>query len=450
MHIFANRAIRDRSRHPAIAVRPRRRETNSAQDSPGQKAIGNQAVQRMLRSGTVQAKLVVNGPGDEYEREADRVAEQVMSMTEPAAPKQVQRACPECEEVQRQHQEEEEEKLQAKPDERVQRQTEPEEEEETVQKKGPGGGIVSRGLEAQIRSLRGVGQPLSPQVRSFFEPRFGHDFGQVRVHADAQAAEAARAVNALAFTVRDDIFFQDGVYDPYSSNRLIGHELAHVLQQKKDEMQGISSERAKNSAINIQKYGGNVHYDLTKASARSILGERNADKAEEIAQADQGLDTGPTHPTVSSLRQFFDPSIPGQNFLHFPERRVAIDAVENSIWSGNLADFGRALHRYQDSFSHSFPPGAPYNSDRLRRHDSLAEGIMYWEARRRGLVLLARTMFPDTSYGRGAVIRHLDLGNSPDDYGRNEVQFERDTEMRRGSERFLRELYIRWRNIKGQ
>ncbi|NYT08886.1 MAG: hypothetical protein GKC09_02935, partial [Methanosarcinales archaeon] len=103
----------------------------------GLQPSGNQALQRMLRSGAVQAKLVVNEPGDEYEREADRVADQVMSMPEPAAPDHVQRACPECEEeVHRQpEKEEDEEPVQAKPVAEqitplVQRQTEPEEEEE--------------------------------------------------------------------------------------------------------------------------------------------------------------------------------------------------------------------------------------------------------------------------------------------------------------------------------
>jgi hypothetical protein len=65
------------------------------------------------------------------------------------------------------------------------------------------------------------------------EPRFGHDFSRVRVHADARAADSARAVNALAYTVGRDVVFGGGQYVPQSAAglRLIAHELVHVVQQ---------------------------------------------------------------------------------------------------------------------------------------------------------------------------------------------------------------------------
>src|SRR5918912_2929695 len=55
--------------------------------------------------------------------------------------------------------------------------------------------------------LRSPGQPLDAATRAYFEPRFGHDFGGVRVHTDARAAQSARAVNALAYTVGRDVVF---------------------------------------------------------------------------------------------------------------------------------------------------------------------------------------------------------------------------------------------------
>jgi hypothetical protein len=81
--------------------------------------------------------------------------------------------------------------------------------------------------------LRSPGQPLDLATRSVFEPRFGHDFSKVRVHADAKAAESARAVNALAYTVGTDVVFDPGRYSPASGagQRLLAHELAHVVQQ---------------------------------------------------------------------------------------------------------------------------------------------------------------------------------------------------------------------------
>jgi hypothetical protein len=65
------------------------------------------------------------------------------------------------------------------------------------------------------------------------EPRFGHDFSQVRVHTDAHAASSARAVDALAYTVREHIAFATGQYAPESNEgrRLLAHELTHVVQQ---------------------------------------------------------------------------------------------------------------------------------------------------------------------------------------------------------------------------
>jgi hypothetical protein len=67
------------------------------------------------------------------------------------------------------------------------------------------------------------------------EHRFGHDFGHVRVHADARAADSAQAVNALAYTVGDDIVFGQGRYRPRSraGQRLLAHELAHTVQQSR-------------------------------------------------------------------------------------------------------------------------------------------------------------------------------------------------------------------------
>ncbi len=78
------------------------------------------------------------------------------------------------------------------------------------------------------------GQALDASTRGFFEPRFGHDFSQVRVHSDVRAAESARAVNALAYTVGRDVVFGASQYAPGSAegSRLLAHELTHVVQQE--------------------------------------------------------------------------------------------------------------------------------------------------------------------------------------------------------------------------
>lgn len=88
--------------------------------------------------------------------------------------------------------------------------------------------------------LRSPGQPLDAETRAFFEPRFGQDFSQVRVHTDAKAADSARAVNALAYTVGRDVVFEASQYAPgtIAGRIVLAHELTHVIQQ--DAMYGGS------------------------------------------------------------------------------------------------------------------------------------------------------------------------------------------------------------------
>jgi hypothetical protein len=81
--------------------------------------------------------------------------------------------------------------------------------------------------------LHSPGRPLDAATRASLEPRFGHDFSRVRIHADAKAAESARAVAAHAYTVGSDVVFGAGRYTPgtESGRRLLAHELAHTIQQ---------------------------------------------------------------------------------------------------------------------------------------------------------------------------------------------------------------------------
>ncbi|HEY4677147.1 MAG TPA: DUF4157 domain-containing protein [Candidatus Angelobacter sp.] len=89
--------------------------------------------------------------------------------------------------------------------------------------------------------LRSPGQPLDNATRDFMEPRFGHDFSQVRVHTNERAAESARAVNARAYTVGKHVVFGAGQYvtSAHAGRQLLAHELAHSAQQQM--AQGTSS-----------------------------------------------------------------------------------------------------------------------------------------------------------------------------------------------------------------
>lgn len=165
-------------------------------------------------TGTLQAKLAINNPGDDYEQEADHVAEQVMRMPEPT----LQRACAcggACPKCKAEQLSQESKGLQTK---RVRASN-------TVQVAAPP--IVHDVLQSP-------GQPLQPATRAFMETRFGHDFSQVRVHSDTRAAASARAINAQAYTVGRDVVFGSDQYARGSTEgrRLLAHELTHVLQQR--------------------------------------------------------------------------------------------------------------------------------------------------------------------------------------------------------------------------
>lgn len=93
---------------------------------------------------------------------------------------------------------------------------------------GGGGGTADR-----LPSSPAGGTPLPAGVRSFMEPRFGADFGAVRMHTDANAAVLSRQLAAQAFTTGNHIYFGGGRYQPEtaSGRELIAHELAHTVQQ---------------------------------------------------------------------------------------------------------------------------------------------------------------------------------------------------------------------------
>jgi len=92
--------------------------------------------------------------------------------------------------------------------------------------------------------LRAPGQPLNPSTRAFMEPRFGHDFSQVRIHTGARAADSAAAVHARAYTVGSHIVFGENepTLGTSSGLRLLAHELVHVTQQQAFARQAIESD----------------------------------------------------------------------------------------------------------------------------------------------------------------------------------------------------------------
>jgi hypothetical protein len=109
--------------------------------------------------------------------------------------------------------------------------------------------------------LRTPGQPLDNETRKFMEPRFGQDFSRVRVHTDAQAARSARAANAHAYTIGNDLVFGAGEYSPETARgrKLLAHELAHTMQQ--------SSER---NCVSFSELGISTPKDASEQEADRI------------------------------------------------------------------------------------------------------------------------------------------------------------------------------------
>jgi uncharacterized protein DUF4157 len=199
--------------------------------NPGKKPSGrlyegqHANVQSILHANRILPKLRVGQPNDKYEQEADRVADQVMRMPEPKTQQTSQ--------ADANHGGIKSGLPASNANVPIQRQ---EEDEELIQAKSTGEvtPAVTPAISAGIQSLQGGGRPLSRSDRSFFEPRFGADFSAVRVHSDTRAAEAARIVNARAFTVGRDVVFGAGQYAPWTTvgKRLLAHELTHVVQQQ--------------------------------------------------------------------------------------------------------------------------------------------------------------------------------------------------------------------------
>jgi hypothetical protein len=162
--------------------------------------------------GFLQAKLTVGPANDRFEQEADAVADRVMRMADPRVSQSsgptLSRECAACEEEGK--------------------------EEHPLRGEAAGGGMDGSAAPPIVHDvLNSPGRPLDPATHDFMASRFGADFGNVRIHTDAQAARSAAAVGALAYTVGRNIVFGAGRYDSIggAGRHLLAHELAHVVQQ---------------------------------------------------------------------------------------------------------------------------------------------------------------------------------------------------------------------------
>ena len=215
-----------------------------------QKSVGNQAVRQLIDSGRIQMTLKIGEPGDIYEQEADRVADNIMQMPQPQDHKgpenektEDHRTTPSYAQDQsaiQKQPEEDDESLKMKPaSEITPNKNETPNKREASHRPPP----LNQTVGATVSSLESRGRPLSRSERDFFEPRFGVDFNKIRLHTEDPAAQTAEEINAKAFTVGNHVVFGKGRYSPGSDSgkRLMAHELVHTIQQARvgepDEIQ---------------------------------------------------------------------------------------------------------------------------------------------------------------------------------------------------------------------
>lgn len=231
---------------------------------------------------SIQTKLKIGQPGDEYEREADLMADKVVQrLATPEVPAHgehqvqtkplaatitplLQTKCAHCEQEEKMQMMEEEDVVQESPLELQRKpifESNAEPDDETVQRKCAAceGKVKNRlqakgenigfeatdpSLEKRLSSSIGRGSPLPESTRSHMENSFGADFSRVRIHTDSSAEEMSKDLGAQAFTYGSDIYFNSNNYDTNSNDgrHLLAHELTHVVQQGFQRSNGVISQ----------------------------------------------------------------------------------------------------------------------------------------------------------------------------------------------------------------
>jgi hypothetical protein len=212
----------------------------------------------------LQCKVAIGASDDPMEAAADRTAEEVMRMDEPAnvvkpaAPPQLRR----------------------------------------VAAPGSNTGMCNAPLIVH-EVLRAPGRPLDREARDFMEPRFGRDLSTVRIHTDGHAALSARAINARAYTSGNRIVWGEGAYAPDTpaGKRLLAHELAHVVQQ------GIAPQHPSVTLVQREEVDSTPPADLGWLS-EALVGALSA-PALALGETAHGLVHSTWHGFVAEIKSGF-------------------------------------------------------------------------------------------------------------------------------------------------
>jgi len=258
-----------------MATQAQAKQLQKKQTSAARTVNRSKAKRQISRKNTpiapayLQAKLNISSPDDPHEREADQVADSVMRMpVQRSVTGSINRASlkPGITPINRAISAEIS-RDSLKPGEQLIHRDSLKPGNESIQRKADAStSISSNTTENKINAKLGQGDKLPATVRESMEARFGHDFSEVRIHSDNEAAELSQNIEAKAFTVGNDIFFASGQFEPNSDEgqRLLAHELTHVVQQSGAGNTGVAQQK-------IQRFSFRGAWDAVSGAVSSAV-----------------------------------------------------------------------------------------------------------------------------------------------------------------------------------
>lgn len=208
---------------------------------------------------SIQTKLNVAAANHPLEREADKIADQVVSNRTNSATNQNNNLSSQISSVS------------------------PQSSGVALARENVGDNSGSGGdLSSQLASQKGRGSGLQASVKNHMESAFGTDFSAVRIHNDEQSAQLSRQLSARAFTHGNDVYFNRGQYRPGTrqGDHLIAHELTHVLQQQKGQSAGVfrSPDGSASSNLVQRDEDTSLGEDLYQAAQDALEGLRTINR----------------------------------------------------------------------------------------------------------------------------------------------------------------------------
>lgn len=317
----------------------------------------------------IQPRLTINNPNDTYEQQADAMADAVMHMEGPAVQAKgdtgsffrpaavaitpVQRKCAHCEE-----------------------------EQKAQRKEIDGQEAEANGLESYVGSLNGGGQALPNEVRGFYEPRFGYDFSQVKVHTDTVAAKSAQFINALAYTSGNHIVFNSGQYSPAtdSGKRLLGHELTHVVQQGGAINRKIIQRAENDSSVGCTALA-DTRTDVNTYVNAALAGLRPASAADLIRGMRRGIGSDMFTSPGRTQIEGWAASLPSTKAHQPSAASTKYSGVSYVLWSNPVFPILNPTMKVNgvcigsDKLGHFFQQGHEYYEESHRSGGSVATAI---------------------------------------------------------------------------